>query len=87
NIEAYSYLKGKRLTGSFGFFWGVKIPEKMTDDLVEDLPYIELLYKYTKAGYSLKSAIPKTEKSYSTQDKESLSRFGSGSSRWPKMNS
>tara|TARA_B100001057_G_C22842391_1_gene947584 strand:- start:231 stop:1541 length:1311 start_codon:yes stop_codon:yes gene_type:complete len=87
NIEAYSYLKGKRLTGSFGCFWGVKIPEKMTDDLLEDLPYIELFYKYTKAGYSLQSAIPKTEKSYSNQDKEILSRIGSGSSPLPKINS
>jgi hypothetical protein len=87
NIEAYSYLKGKRLTGSFGCFWGVKIPEKMTDDLLEDLPYIELFYKYTKAGYSLQSAIPKTEKSYSNQDKEILSRIGSGSSPLPKISS
>ena len=87
NIEAYSYLKGKRLTGSFGCFWGVKIPEKMTDDLLEDLPYIELFYKYTKAGYSLQSATPKTEKSYSNQDKEILSRIGSGSSPLPKINS
>lgn len=87
NIEAYSYLKGKRLTGSFGCFWGVKIPEKMTDDLLEDLPYIELFYKYTKAGYSLQSAIPKTEKSYSNHDKEILSRIGSGSSPLPKINS
>ena len=87
NIEAYSYLKGKRLTGSFGCFWGVKIPEKMTDDLLEDLPYIELFYKYTKAGYSLQTATPKTEKSYSNQDKEILSRIGSGSSPLPKIDS
>lgn len=87
NIEAYSYLKGKRLTGSFGCFWGVKIPEKMTDDLLQDLPYIELFYKYTKAGYSLQSAISKTEETYSNQDKEILSRIGSGSSPLPKINS
>jgi plasmid rolling circle replication initiator protein Rep len=58
NIYAYSVLKGSRLTGSFGCFWGVKIPEKMTDDLLDDLPYIELFYNYTKNGYSLKSAVP-----------------------------
>ena len=87
NIEAYSYLKGKRLTGSFGCFWGVKIPEKMTDDLLDDLPYIELFYKYTKAGYSLQTATPKTEKSYNNQDKEILSRIGSGSSPLPKIDS
>jgi plasmid rolling circle replication initiator protein Rep len=87
NIEAYSFLKGKRLTGSFGCFWGVKIPEKMTDDLLEDLPYIELFYKYTKAGYSLQTVTPKTEKTYSNQDKEILSRIGSGSSPLPKIDS
>lgn len=74
NITAYSYLKGKRLTGSFGNFWGVKVPDKMTDDLLTDLPYIELFYKYTKAGYSLQTAIKKTEESYSPEDKEFLSK-------------
>ena len=59
NITAYSYLKGKRLTGSFGNLWGVKVPEKMTDELLEDLPYVELFYKYSKAGYSLETATPK----------------------------
>lgn len=53
NYHAYRTLKGKRLQGSFGLFWGVKVPEKMTDDLFEELPYIELFYRYTKAGYSL----------------------------------
>lgn len=53
NLAAYLTLKGRRLTGSFGLFWGVEVPENMTDDLLEDLPYIELFYKYTKAGYSL----------------------------------
>ena len=53
NLTAYLTMKGRRLTGSFGLFWGVEVPEKMTDDLLEDLPYIELFYKYTKAGYSL----------------------------------
>lgn len=87
NIEAYSYLKGKRLTGSFGCFWGVKIPEKMTDDLLEDLPYIELFYKYTRAGYSLQTATEKFEQTYSDSDKQILNKVGSGSSRLPKVES
>lgn len=53
NYEAYRLLKGKRLQGSFGLFWGVKVPEKLTDDLLDELPYIELFYRHTKAGYSL----------------------------------
>ena len=45
--EAFKVLKGKRLTGSFGLLWGVKIPDTMTDDMpLEDLPYLEMLYKF-----------------------------------------
>ena len=45
--EAFKVLKGKRLTGSFGLLWGVKVPETMTDDMPEgDLPYLEMLYKF-----------------------------------------
>lgn len=84
NIEAYSYLRGKRLTGSFGCFWGVKVPEKMTDNLLDDLPYIELFYKYTKAGYSLQTATPKDTKTYTSEDKQILAKVGSSSSRLPK---
>ena len=55
--EAFKVLKGKRLTGSFGLLWGVKIPDTMTDDMPEeDLPYLEMLYKFTygkKSYYDL----------------------------------
>lgn len=53
NLAAYLTLKGRRLTGSFGLFWGVQVPDTMTDQLLDELPFIELFYKYTKAGYSL----------------------------------
>lgn len=53
NLAAFLTLKGRRLTGSFGLFWGVEVPENMTDQLLDELPFIELFYKYTKAGYSL----------------------------------
>ncbi len=79
NLEAYSYLKGRRLTGSFGCFWGVKVPEKMTDDLLSDLPYIELFYKYTKAGYSLESADRKepSDNRYTKKEKAFIDNIGS----------
>ena len=55
--EAFKVLKGKRLTGSFGLLWGVKIPDTMTDDIPdEDLPYLEMLYKFAfskKSYYDL----------------------------------
>lgn len=53
NILAFSHLKGRRLQGSFGLFRGVKVDQTLTDELLEELPYIELFYKYTAAGYSL----------------------------------
>jgi len=54
NYKAYQVLNGKRLQGSFGLFWGVKVPEKLTDEILEEeFPYIELFYRYTKAGYSV----------------------------------
>jgi len=53
NYHAYRVLKGKRLTGAFGLFRGVTVPEEMTDDLIKDQPYMELFYKYTRSGYSL----------------------------------
>lgn len=57
--EAFKVLKGTRkvglrLSGAFGSLYGVKIPEKMTDDLpLDDLPYLEMLYKfvYGKKSY------------------------------------
>lgn len=87
NVIAYSYLKGKRLTGSFGNLWGVKVPDKMTDELLEDLPYVELFYKYSKAGYTLDTATPKVEKSYSNQDKKQLSKIDSSGSSMAKADS
>jgi plasmid rolling circle replication initiator protein Rep len=55
--EAYLSLKGNRLTGCFGSMYGVKLPEKLTDDLpLDDLPYMELLYRFVfgkKSYYDL----------------------------------
>lgn len=54
NWHAHEILKGKRMLGSFGLFRGVKIPTVLTDDeLAEDLPFVELLYRYIEgSGYN-----------------------------------
>jgi hypothetical protein len=58
NWEAYRILRGKRLQGAYGAFWGVKVPEKMTDDLLDGLPYLELFYRYLHGkGYNLERTI------------------------------
>jgi len=58
NYYAYERLKGKQLIVSGGLFRGVKVPENLEDEpLSEDLPYIEMLYRYTKGkGYGLEKA-------------------------------
>lgn len=62
-----------RFTGSFGNLWGVKIPESLLDETFDDLPYIELFYRYTKAGYSLESAQPKPSKNDQLREIEEFS--------------
>ena len=53
NWEAFNLLAGRRLVNSFGLFRGVVVPEEMTDEPLDDLPYIEMFYQYVDgAGYS-----------------------------------
>ena len=52
NLEAALLLKSKRLIFSFGLFRGVKVPESLVDEPLDDLPYIEYFYRYYKGkGY------------------------------------
>lgn len=62
NFKAYEVLKGRRLQGSFGDFHGVKVPDSLLDDLLEDLPFIEMFYKFSPAigAYDLKETKHKT---------------------------
>lgn len=56
NWHGFEVLSNKRLVSSFGLFRGVEIPESMLDESLDDLPYVEMFYKFIKgAGYSLKS--------------------------------
>lgn len=60
NWHAYEVLRGKRLQGSYGAFRGVQVPEKMTDTLLDDLPYLELYYRYMAGkGYNLERTLKK----------------------------
>lgn len=53
-FEAFCVLSRKRLVGSAGLFRGIEIPEDLTDVPLDDLPYIELFYRYMHGGYTLK---------------------------------
>jgi len=54
NFEAYRILKGKRLLTAFGWFRDIGEPEILTDEPLEDLPFIEMIFKYLDgSGYKL----------------------------------
>jgi hypothetical protein len=51
-LHAYKTLKGKRLQDSFGELRGLDVEPSESDDLLEDLPYIErLFYFHRGVGY------------------------------------
>jgi hypothetical protein len=52
-VHAATVLRGQRLIGSCGVFYGVEIPEDLTDEPLEG-PYVEMLYRYLHGrGYGL----------------------------------
>ena len=54
NLEAFEVINGKNLLFSAGLFRGVEIPESQLDEELDELPYIELLYRYLPgSGYNL----------------------------------
>lgn len=46
NYEAAMILAGRRLIQSFGSLYGVKIPDDLSDEQIEDQPYLDRLYIY-----------------------------------------
>jgi len=51
-LYAYNVLKGKRLQDSFGDFRGLDVEPNDSDDLLQDLPYIERIFNYYRGvGY------------------------------------
>jgi len=46
-------MRGKRLIGSWGKFRGVEVPPGTLDDLLDDLPYMQLIYRFAGKAYSL----------------------------------
>jgi hypothetical protein len=55
---AFRILAARRLVGSAGLFRGIEIPEQLTDEPLDDLPYVELFYRFIHGlGYSLKSEL------------------------------
>ena len=54
--HCFDTLRGKRLIGSFGEFYGIPEPDDLADDPLEGLPYIEYFFAYVKGGYHLQGS-------------------------------
>lgn len=68
--HAYELLKGKRLVDSFGALRGVEMPESLLDEPLEELPYLELIYTFSrgKAAYDLQSTCKVAEPGQTDSD-------------------
>lgn len=53
--HCFQTLKGKRLLDSAGCFRGVEVPEQLTDEVLDGLPYVDLFYRYLSGGYTLET--------------------------------
>lgn len=51
--HCYRTLGGKRLLGSAGIFRGVEVPEQLTDEQLDDLPYRTLFYRFLGSRFTL----------------------------------
>jgi hypothetical protein len=55
NVYAFECLRGKRLTRSYGCFYGLEVPERLDDDEL-DGPFIDLIYRFMGSrGYILQA--------------------------------
>lgn len=56
NWHGYETLQGRNLVFSLGRFRGVEIPSELTDECLNDEPFVELLFRFTRsAGYALEA--------------------------------
>ena len=54
-VEAFRALRGRRLVASAGAFRGIEIAQQLTDEPLDDLPFVEYFYEYFERGYSLRT--------------------------------
>lgn len=68
-LEAYTLFSGSRLLRCYGLLYGLKIPSELTDDLYQDLPYIEHLFRYfEKKGFNLVHSENKNQRRHEFED-------------------
>lgn len=54
-VDAFRCLRKRRLVASAGAFRGIQIPDQLTDEPLDDLPFVEYFYQYFEQGYSLRA--------------------------------
>ncbi|MNZ60834.1 Replication protein [compost metagenome] len=59
NWHAAQVLRGKRLLASFGSFWGVKVPQELTDEPLDGLPYVDRFYRFLSGSYQFTGESPR----------------------------
>lgn len=62
NWHAFEVMRASNLVNSGGNLRGVKLPENLEDELLDDLPYVDLFYKYM-AGSAVYSCLKITTES------------------------
>lgn len=53
---AFRVLSGRRLVGSAGAWRGVQVPDVLTDEPLDDLPYAPMFYRFIGGRYALESS-------------------------------
>lgn len=53
-VEAFRVLAGRRLIGSAGAFRGVVVPDELTDEPLEGLPFVDFMFRYFQGRYELR---------------------------------
>ncbi|BCL77454.1 hypothetical protein JHS3_31900 (plasmid) [Jeongeupia sp. HS-3] len=71
NWHGYEILRRRRMVFSFGALYGVDVPEALTDEALDDLPYVELLFQYTRSGYTFaqRDALKGSQALYTTSSR------------------
>ena len=71
NWHGFQTLAGRRLVFSFGLFHGIEVPEDLTDEGLDDQPFVELLYRFAKgSGYQIEKVSERRPPARATQRSE-----------------
>jgi hypothetical protein len=58
NWHGFEVLKGRRLIASFGDFYGIEMPDTLTDDQLDNEPFVEMLYRFIEGvGYNFEGYV------------------------------